>query len=106
MNEVLKGEDTGIEIWDPTGSVTAMWIRPDILTAEETQAGTEVQRSMDAEQPSKLPKVNNPPNISKRKVAPKKSKHNQRDSRSNKDIQFEIKIEQPTALVANNDDSQ
>jgi serine/threonine protein phosphatase PrpC len=106
MQEVRNGEDTGIELWDPFGALTAMWIRPDILTAEDKQAGTDAHQSTSVAKFDKPERANSTPENSKRKAASKKPKQNKKDTHPQKDIQFEIKIEQSAAPEGTDDDSQ
>jgi serine/threonine protein phosphatase PrpC len=98
MQEVLKSEDTGIELWDPFGSLTAMWIQPAALA----NVGTEARNPSNAAHLNAPPKANSASSSPKRKAV-KKTQNKGKDRRPNKDIQFEIKIEQPPAVEADDD---
>ena len=104
--EVSKGEDTGIELWDPFGSLTAMWVRPDVLTIEDKQVNAAIHENSPAANFDNPERASSAPKNSKRKpTSSKKPKQNRRERQSQKDIQFEIKIEQPAALEVTDEDS-
>jgi len=87
VREIRNDTDTTIELWDPFGSLTAMWIRADIPPAEDRQA------SADTFENAKPKLTNAEPDHSKRKPPPKKPKRNKEDRQPKEDIQLEIQIE-------------
>ena len=48
MQESRNGADSSIELWDPFGSLTAMWIRADAPFAEDGQANADAPRECES----------------------------------------------------------
>jgi serine/threonine protein phosphatase PrpC len=104
MQNLHDGGETGIELWDPFGALTAMWVRPNTLTDEGKKAVAEMQDSSAAARLGKQEGIWLPPDKSKRKVAVRKSKRNKKDRKPQEAIPFEIKIEQSESTELPNED--
>jgi PPM family protein phosphatase len=89
MQEIRGGADSAIQLWDPFGSLTAMWIRLDGAYDDNRQANPAAVEN------SKVANIVNPvpPEESKGRRPAKKSKQNKRNRPAKEDIQLEIQIE-------------
>jgi serine/threonine protein phosphatase PrpC len=87
VHEIRNSVDDAIQLWDPFGSLMAIWPRADALLAQEKQA------SADTSENDKPERENRAPAYPKRRPPPQKSKRNKEERRPNKDIQLEIQIE-------------
>ncbi len=92
LGEIRKGNHDGIELWDPSGSLTPIWIRADVQSADRG-----VVIAPTSPQPIAVPPANSSPDPqqerAKAKSASKKSKKTQKPVAPKEDIQLEIQIE-------------
>jgi serine/threonine protein phosphatase PrpC len=93
MQEIRNGADTAIELWDPFGSLMAMWVRADTPSGEDRQGNADTSENAKAAKQDKPEQEDPAPKHSKRKPPPKKSKRNKEERQSKEDIQLEIQIE-------------
>jgi serine/threonine protein phosphatase PrpC len=93
MQEIRNGADNGIQLWDPFGSLTAMWIRAEAQPVEDKLADAVVHENAGTTTPE-VPEQRNPrPEHSRRKPPSKKAKRNKKHGTPKEDIQLEIQIE-------------
>jgi serine/threonine protein phosphatase PrpC len=93
MQEIRNGTDTGIQLWDPFGSLTAMWIRADAPSAEDRLPNVVASENSKVAEPESPEQGNPMPEQSKRRPHSKKSKRNKKERPPKEDIQLEIQIE-------------
>lgn len=93
MHEIRNSADNAIQLWDPFGSLTAIWVRADALPAEDRQGSADTSENAMAARQDKPERANRTPAYPKRKPPPKKSKRNKEDRHPKEDIQLEIQIE-------------
>jgi serine/threonine protein phosphatase PrpC len=92
MQEVRNGVDGTVELWDPFGNLTAMWIRAEtpVSSAVDRQVNTDTSENAEVVKQDRPAQASSTPEHSKRKLPAKKPK---RDRQPKKDIQLEIQIE-------------
>jgi PPM family protein phosphatase len=87
MQEVHDGAYNAIQLWDPFGSLTAMWLRAD--PAVDREASTDASENARASKPDEPRQANH----EKRRPSSKKSKGNKKSGQPKEHIQLEIQIE-------------
>jgi PPM family protein phosphatase len=90
MQEIRNGTDTAVELWSPFGSLTAMWIREEIPSAQDQKAKADISVNPGAAQPEQTKARRD---HLEHESPPKKSKQNKKDRQPKDDIQLEIQIE-------------
>jgi PPM family protein phosphatase len=102
MQEVRSGAEGAIELWDPFGNLTIMWIMTDIASPEERQPSVAIAENETKQERPQQPSA--APEHSTRKSQTKKLKRNKDHRQPKEDIQLEIQIE-PSAEPKETDDN-
>jgi hypothetical protein len=92
LEEIRKGSHDGIELWDPSGSLTPIWIRGDVQSADRGVVSTPTSQQPIAVAPANSSLGRQQERV-KTKSASKKSKKTQKQVAPKEDIQLEIQIE-------------
>jgi PPM family protein phosphatase len=86
MQEIRNGGNNGIQLWDPFGNLSVMWIRPDAIFAEDRQHSVDSIENSNVAMQHKPDRANPAPRDSKRKASSRKSKRNKRARSPEEDI--------------------
>jgi len=106
MQEIRNGADNAIQLWDPFGNLTVMWIGADALFAGNRRANIDAFGNVKAARQDKPEQTNPAPTHSKRKPPLKKSKQNKEGMQPKEDIQLEIQIERSADPEENDENSR
>jgi PPM family protein phosphatase len=91
LEEIRGGNLDGIELWDPAGSLTAIWMKEEVLNADDRAVGPPISQQPIAEQSAKSLLRDPQQDRSKAKSNLKKAK--KKPIVPKEDIQLEIQIE-------------